>query len=118
MKELLALLLAVCLILGMAACGDGTVQPTFTASEPISETASEEPSQPEFPSNGTTSGTSSILIAYFSWADNTVVTDAEAAVKSALGNRMDAHRRLEVCVCMLHGEIYQCFIKTSDIPMG
>ena len=84
MKELLALLLAVCLILGMAACGNGTVQPTFTAAEPASETASEEPSQPEFASNETASGTGSILIAYFSWADNTVVTDAEAAVKSAL----------------------------------
>jgi len=85
-KKWTAFLLSLCLLLGTAACGEQknelpavetsykmeTVASSSTASEPI-ETSEEQ-------------NENKILIAYFTWADNTTVTDEAAALQSALSH--------------------------------
>lgn len=69
MKRIMVLFICCCLVFGLAACSSKeNNRPTTTTPTGEKIITSE----------------SNILIAYFSWADNTVVTDEEAAVKSAL----------------------------------
>ena len=82
MKRMIALLAALALILSLTACG-GTEQeeaqePSASSSQPVEElpvgpSTSDEPLEsPELSEN------SNILIAYFTWADNTVVENPDA----------------------------------------
>lgn len=89
MKKWISRILVICLPLGLTACGKQVeetesqskdAQPSMEESEPV-DTAKEE----ETPDIQKT-GQEHILIAYFSWADNTVVKDEEAAVQSALSH--------------------------------
>lgn len=69
MKRIILLFICCCFVLGLAACSskeNNRPIATVPAGEKI------------------ITSESNILIAYFSWADNTVVTDEDAAVKSAL----------------------------------
>lgn len=69
MKKVIVLLVCCCLAFGLAACSskgnDGAATGGSAEEKAIT-------------------GDSKILIAYFSWADNTVVTDEDSAAKSAL----------------------------------
>lgn len=89
MKKWIAWILVVCLLLGLTACGrqagepvtkSGDSQPGSEENEPIIITDEKEAP------NDQKTGQEHILIAYFSWADNTVVEDEEAAVRSALSH--------------------------------
>src|SRR5699024_1642609 len=81
MKKPMTFLLALGMLLSMAACGGSPVVQSpaappagnQTTEEPL-ETASEgeRTEQPQTPEEA---GSSSILIAYFTWADNAVVED-------------------------------------------
>ena len=82
MKQILSLLTALALCIGLAACGgtaqEETQEPSVSPSQsaeamPDTPSPSEEPAESPEPS-----GNSSILIAYFTWADNTVVEDPDA----------------------------------------
>lgn len=64
MKKWISWIFAICLLLGLTACG---------------KQAEETPDVQK-------TGQEHILIAYFSWADNTVVEDEQAAVQSALAH--------------------------------
>lgn len=89
MKKWISWILAACLLSGLTACGE---QPERTVSESESEQTSTEESGPVRASNGEEApkvqetNQEHILIAYFSWADNTVVEDETAAVQSALSH--------------------------------
>lgn len=89
MKKWISWILAICLLMGLTACGKQTeetklrsqdAQPGIEESEPM-DTAKEEETI-DVPKTGQ----ESILIAYFSWADNTVVENEQAAVQSALSH--------------------------------
>lgn len=89
MKKWISRILVICLLLGLTACEKQVeetesqskdAQPSMEESEPV-DTAREE----ETPDIQKT-GQEHILIAYFSWADNTVVEDEQAAVQSALSH--------------------------------
>lgn len=89
MKKWISWILAICLLLGLAACGNQAkettaqsqdAQPSMAESEPMDTTVEEETP------NVRKTGQEHILIAYFSWADNTVVEDEQAAVQSALSH--------------------------------
>ena len=93
MKRLTAWVLSLCILFSLTACsgqaeepaaasdtsGSGVSQPTEEESQPSA--ATEEKTQ-----MAQEAGQEHILIAYFSWADNTVVEDEEAAVQSALSH--------------------------------
>lgn len=81
MKRLTALLLCVCLALGLAACNGQSETP---GSEPDTNVSQSDVGS-EAPVNQV-SGNQNILIAYFTWADNTTVDDEEAAIQSALSH--------------------------------
>lgn len=89
MKKWISWILAACLLSCLTACGE---QPDRTVSESESEQTSTEESEPVHVSNGEAApkvqetNQEHILIAYFSWADNTVVEDEAAAVQSALAH--------------------------------
>lgn len=93
MKRLTAWTLSLCILFGMAACGRQVEEPAATSDTSrsgISQPAVEE-SQPSAATEENTqsaqeTGQEHILIAYFSWADNTVVEDEKAAVQSALSH--------------------------------
>lgn len=85
------------LLLGLAACsgrepavdsGKNEAADTQTESEALAgqEAAGEQPDSGETSDNGERNQGGRTLIAYFTWADNTVVTDEEAAVQSALSH--------------------------------
>ena len=90
MKKIISCIMACCLICGLTACSSSEEKiPDLTAetgssafTEEIESTASSEETEPS-KEDVQTSG-QKILIAYFSWADNTVVTDEEASVESVL----------------------------------
>lgn len=99
MKKILSTLLVAVLGLALSACsGSGrsetgntvsqpvqnSEQPSALSSEPLTQSASPEPQLSE---EGTAqTDDSNILIAYFTWADNTVVEDENAAIESALNH--------------------------------
>ena len=81
MKNPMTFLLALGMLLSLAACG-GTTSGQSPATPPAGNQAAEEPlettpeaEQTEQPQHSDDAGGSSILIAYFTWADNTVVED-------------------------------------------
>lgn len=97
MKKTLSTLLAVLLALTLSACsGSGSSEAETTASRPVPDSEQTSASSSESPTQSSSSevqlseegtaqtGDSNILIAYFTWADNTVVEDEEAAIESAL----------------------------------
>lgn len=93
MKRITAWTLSLCILFSMTACGrqvgettatsdisqSGVSQSVLKESQPSA--ATEENTQP-----AQAAGQEHILIAYFSWADNTVVEDEEASVQSALSH--------------------------------
>lgn len=87
MKKWLTILLPLCILLGTTACGSGDTavrgeeQSVNTESVPTEESDTEKSENLSVKQNG-----SSILIAYFTWADNTIVEDKEAAIQSALSH--------------------------------
>ncbi|MGN0266437.1 MAG: cyclophilin-like fold protein [Lachnospiraceae bacterium] len=89
MKKLVAMVCMVSMLFSLAACGvqiEGAEKETE-----LSVAAGEENTQPVLAEEGenqtgTGTGQGNILIAYFTWADNTVVEDAEAAIQSALSH--------------------------------
>lgn len=78
MKKPMAFLLALGMLLSPAACG-GTTSGQSPADLPTDSQATEEPLETtpegEQPQHSDAAGGSNILIAYFTWADNTVVED-------------------------------------------
>ena len=89
LKKWISWILAACLLLNMTACGE-QMEETVPSSE-VSQSGLEE-SEPititneEETLNAHETSQEHILIAYFSWADNTAVEDEEAAVQSALSH--------------------------------
>ncbi|MGM9590649.1 MAG: hypothetical protein ACI3V0_10825, partial [Faecousia sp.] len=89
MKKLGAYILSACLILCLAACG---AQEQESMKEPqLSQPSMEDTLQSENTAKEETQivsefGQKNILIAYFTWADNAVVEDEEAAIQSALAH--------------------------------
>lgn len=89
MKKMAAHILSACLILCLAAC---SAQEQESIKEPeLSQPSIEDTSQSENTVEEETkivseAGQEHILIAYFTWADNTVVEDEEAAIQSALAH--------------------------------
>lgn len=87
MKKWLTILLPLCILLGTTACGSGDTavrgeeQSVNTESVLTEESGTEKSENLFVKQNG-----SSILIAYFTWADNTIVEDKEAAIQSALSH--------------------------------
>lgn len=77
MKKIVSIFLAMAMMLSLAACGSS--QTADDNSEPQASVATAVP-----PAEG--QETPKILIAYFTWADNTVVEDEDAAIQSALGH--------------------------------
>lgn len=97
MKKWMAGVLGICMMLQVSACGRradassetgaGTDAPEQTAA--IAEVMEENPAEEttnEVMTENRQNSHENILIAYFSWADNTVVGDEEAAVRSALSH--------------------------------
>ena len=83
------------LILGLSACSetgesglDAAVQEETQAEDAQEPQAAEQPVPEEQISDAQRNG---VLIAYFTWADNTVVTDEEAALQSAHVENMDQY---------------------------
>ena len=74
MKKTVALLLCLCVAFSLAACGNESAEETDTPSSTISpsETVTEPTAQAAAPD-----GDSNILIAYFTWAENTVVDNPD-----------------------------------------
>lgn len=81
MKRITALLSGLCLALGLTACNGQTEtlgsEPNTNISQP--DTGSEAPAVQ-------VSGGQNVLIAYFTWADNTTVDNEETAIQSALSH--------------------------------
>ena len=73
MKRITSLMLALLLSLSLTACGD--VQTSDTPSEIPTSAPAPAPTEDDPPK---------VLIAYFTWADNTVVEDEDEAIQSAL----------------------------------
>lgn len=89
MKKWISWLLVVCLLLGLTACGkqSGETASQSQNAQPVTEKGkSVDNKNKEKPKNAQEADREHILIAYFSWADNTVVEDEEAAVQSALSH--------------------------------
>lgn len=96
MKKSIAWILLGCLLFVMTACGKQAEEATNQAEEETDQ--SEKSTLPNVGESEQTSISANevsseeekekehILIAYFSWADNTVVEDEEAAVRSALSH--------------------------------
>ena len=79
MRRTTAFLLALGMLLSLAACGESPAEQSPSAPPEENQTAASPsgapPKPPEQPQNPEDAGGSSILIAYFTWADNTVVDD-------------------------------------------
>lgn len=81
MKKWISFLLLLCLLLSFTACNSQTEKmPVFTETAEAPAPSGETAPSPEEPQDSS----QKILIAYFSWADNTVVTDEEASIESVL----------------------------------
>ena len=87
LKKRISWILAVCLLLSLTACGEQTKEtpPSEVMSVGMEESESATVRNEESP-NISETDRKHILIAYFSWADNTVIEDEEAAVQSALSH--------------------------------
>ncbi len=92
MKKWVVIFLSLSMLLGIAACGtdspemsditeESSVQQTSHEAVSTIENKSEESENMEEKQNE-----NNILIAYFTWADNTTVDDEEAAIQSALSH--------------------------------
>lgn len=89
MKRRILWILTACLLLSLTACGEQTegMVPSSEASQPSMEESEQVTiTNEEEALNAHETSQEHILIAYFSWADNTVVEDEEAAVQSALSH--------------------------------
>lgn len=89
MKKWISRMLAVCLLLGLTACGEQLeekVSQSETSLSVMGNNGSVDITNEEKLQNVQETDGEHILIAYFSWADNTVVEDEEAAVQSALSH--------------------------------
>lgn len=89
MKKWISRMRAVCLLLGLTACGEqpeGKVSQSETSQSVMENNGSVDITNEEKLQNVQETDGEHILIAYFSWADNTVVEDEEAAVQSALSH--------------------------------
>lgn len=80
LKKWISWLAMSCLVFSVTACGKQEEQPVVEVTPAQPENESEETVISEEEESG------KILIAYFSWADNTVVENEEAAVQSALSH--------------------------------
>lgn len=77
-KCCISFLLLLCMVLGLMACGENTGEVTTnSASKQAGTSESTKTPAVEDSTQSTTSG-SNILIAYFTWADNTVVENSNA----------------------------------------
>lgn len=81
MKRYLCLILTMCFLL--TACGNDSSNTDENSSTQPKEVTTSEQTQSEENEQNTDEN---ILIAYFTWADNTVVEDEEAALESALSH--------------------------------
>lgn len=93
LKNLTAWVLSLCILLGLTACGGQTEEPAAASdtsgsdvSQPVEEESQSSAAAEKNTQTAQETGQENILIAYFSWADNTVVEDEEAAVQSALAH--------------------------------
>ena len=97
MKKWMAVVLGICMMLQVSACGRQVEVPaeTWAGTEGSGQTVNVADVMEESPAVETTNEVmtensqndhENILIAYFSWADNTAVGDEEAAVRSALSH--------------------------------
>lgn len=93
MKKITAWVLSLCILLGLTACGEQTEEPAAasdTSQSGVSQLAEEESQSSAAAEENTQTaqetGQEHILIAYFSWADNTILEDEESAVQSALSH--------------------------------
>ena len=93
LKKITAWVLSLCILLGLTACGGQTEEPAATSdtsgvgvSQPVEEESQSSAAAEENTQTAQETGQEHILIAYFSWADNTIVEDEEAAVQSALSH--------------------------------
>ena len=79
MKKPMTFLLVLGMLLSMAACGKSQAGQSLSTPPLESQTAAspseESPEQSEQPQNTDENESSNILVAYFTWADNTVVAD-------------------------------------------
>ena len=79
MKKPMTFLLVLGMLLSMAACGKSQAGQSLSTPPVESRTAAspseESPEQSEQPQNTDENESSNILVAYFTWADNTVVAD-------------------------------------------
>lgn len=80
LKKWIVWIVMSCLVFSVTACGKQEEQPVVEVTPAQPENESEETVISEEKESG------KILIAYFSWADNTVVENEEAAVQSALSH--------------------------------
>lgn len=96
-KKLFAVTIAISMLFRMTACGaaDDAVTTEYQSESNREESNPEDSSGQEsltvqkgaeLPEESSEPAGSNILIAYFTWADNTVVEDEEAAVQSALSH--------------------------------
>ena len=83
MKRIVSLIISLCLVLWCSACAGQSVQKTgiVTGTNTGTDTKVDENRQVF-----SASSQEHILIAYFTWADNTVVEDENAAIQSALAH--------------------------------
>ena len=86
MKKWTAFLLSLCLLLGTAACGEQKNELLAVDTAYKAETAASSPIASEPIETSEEQNENKILIAYFTWADNTTVTDEAAALQSALSH--------------------------------
>lgn len=89
MKKWISWILVISFLFGLTACSRQEKYPDAQVIVPQSETDEITPDEnipEENRSDGKDSDQQNILIAYFSWADNTVVTDEDAAVQSVLSH--------------------------------
>lgn len=89
MKKRILCIAATCLLLSLTACSEhpeGTVLQSKNVQPGVEESAPIGVTNGKKTPNTQKSNEEHILIAYFSWADNTVVKNEEAAVQSALAH--------------------------------
>lgn len=88
MKKWMLFLFSLCMVTGLTACSSRADEINTSTESSQAEMTESETTQdtPETSTNEANTEQNHILIAYFSWADNTVVQDKEAAVRSALSH--------------------------------
>ena len=80
MKKMLSLLLVVALVFSFTACS-GDQAPAEVPAAPSQGSTAEEPPI-DVSSSAQSDGNSNVLVAYFSWADNAVLSDEVDAISS------------------------------------